>query len=765
MYNRRNNRRIIEFNVCRVSKRFVQPAVLAAIVLLLSVSIATAQERKTIGAVRISEPIVLDGLLRENPWKSAEPLTDFTQRELHEGEPPTEKTEVRVLFDEKNLYIGVVCHDSDPSAIVNKELMWDGDLKGDDYFAFVLDTFSDNRSAFYFSTNPNGALHDGLVKNVEEINDDWDGVWDVRARITEDGWTAEFMIPFMTLRFPKTDVQEWGVNFSRQIRRKNEKVLWTAWGRDDGILQLSKAGRLTGLDNIRRGKRTEIKPYVLGGAEKERGRDVDDTFKYGLDIKYPITSNLTLDFTMKTDFAQVESDKEQINLTRFSLEYPEKRDFFLEGAEIYDFTQGESRYGGVRLFYSRRIGITPDPDRREVPILGGGKLTGKTGPYSIGVMNMQTEEKTVINAEGGENVYPSTNYTVIRIKRDVLDQSYIGFLGTMVNRAGKPDNTLTGIVEQDRFINRQRNHMGAVDFAYNTSTFLGDKNFSVQGYAAASVTPGLDGDNFAGRLSIDYPNDLIDTYFFYHGIGRNFNPEMGFLRRVGIQEYNTKLRYMPRVNIPFIRKLMIEPYSWSYITDMSNRMVTRTFTMRPIGFMLDSGDVFSFERHWHYDYLDYAYNIFGDKYVKEGGYTFEHWFVRYESEKSRAVSFDLMSSWGGYYSGERRMFSSAFTFKINKYLALTPDMTYYHVDLKNDSFIARRASLKLQTNVSTRLTSSTFVQWNNESREAALNFRVHYIPKIGSDLYIAYNQLWDEEEDFITIRNTGVLKVDYLFRF
>ncbi len=733
--------------------------------LVLSTAPQAAHARKTVQADRIDEPVTLDGVLHERVWRSAEPVTDFTQRELNEGEPPTERTEVRVLYDRDNLYIGVICHDRDPDGIVNKELMWDGDLKGDDYFAFILDTFNDNRSAFYFSTNPNGALHDGLVKNVEEINDDWDGVWDVKTRITEQGWTAEFMIPFMTLRFPNAEVQSWGINFSRQICRRNEEILWTAWSRDDGILQLSKAGSLTGLENIRRGKKTEFKPHVLGGAEKSAGEDLDDTFKYGIDIKYPLTSDLTLDFTTKTDFAQVESDKERINLTRFSLEYPEKRDFFLEGAEIYDFSQGQANHGGIKLFYSRRIGLTPDPDRQEVPIIAGGKLSGKSGPYSIGVMNMQTEETTVYTDDGAKNVYPAANYSVFRVKRDVLGQSYIGFLGTSLNRAGAPDTAPTGIVEQDRFINKLYNHMGAVDFAYNTSRFLGDKNFSVQGYFATSMTPDVDGGNYAGRVSIDYPNDMIDTYFFYHGIGRNFNPEMGFLERGGIQEYGSALLWMPRSRLPFVRKLMIEPYSWSYITDISNRMVTRTATVRPVGFMLNSGDVVYMEYHWHYDYLDYSYNIFGDTNVDKGGYSFEHWWVRYESEKSRPVSLDFSSSWGGYYSGDRTNFSAALTFKINRYLALTPDLSYYKVDLGNDSFIARNASMKLQTNVSTRLTSSTFVQWNNETNEAAMNFRIHWIPKIGSDLYIAYNQLWDEEDDMRTLSTTGVLKVDYLFRF
>ena len=732
---------------------------------LLCSNEVSAEAEKSISALRIDGHIKLDGFLSETVWGNAIPLLDFTQRELHEGEEPTEKTDVRILYDTDNLYIGVVCHDSEPVKIIRKELMWDGDIEGDDMFTVVLDTFNDQRSGFVFSTNANGAMYDGLIKNIEEVNDDWDGLWEVRGRVTDNGWTAEMVIPFMTLRFPKNGVQDWGINFRRMIRRKNEEVLWCAWGRDDGILQISKAGKLTGLENIKRGKRTELKPYILGALEKDKGDDLDRTFKYGIDVKYPLTSDLTIDVTAKTDFAQVESDKERINITRFSMQYPEKRDFFLEGAEIYDFSQSTSNYDGIKLFYSRRIGITPDPDRQEVPILGGAKLSGKAGRYNLGIMSMQTDETYVTDDDGNRNFYPSTNYTAVRMKRDLLKQSYIGFLVTSVNRAEKPDNPLTDIEETNRFMNKQNNNMVAMDFAYYTTSFLSDKNLTIQGYLAASRTPDLEDGNVAGRLSVDYPNDLIDIYFAYHSIGKNFNPELGFLRRHGVQEYKSEMTWMPRFNIPFIKKLSIQPYSISYLTDLSTKMVERTFEIRPIGFEIENGDKFTLERHWHYDFVDYEYDVFDDIVMKVGGYKFAHWFLHYESVKSRPVSVDLMYSHGGYMDGKRRYYGAELTFKINRFISLVPDFSMYDVRFPDRSFIARNTTLRVQTNLSTRLTSSTFIQWNNENHEAAMNFRIHYIPKIGSDLYIAYNQFWDEEDDFQTLYNAGIVKVDYLFRF
>ncbi|MBN1291098.1 MAG: carbohydrate binding family 9 domain-containing protein [Candidatus Latescibacteria bacterium] len=719
-----------------------------------------AQNNKTIEAVPVDIPVRIDGFLNDSAWETVHTITDFTQRELVEGDPPTEKTEVKVAYDEKNLYIGIICYDSEPDKIVHNELVWDGDLDSDDSFSLVLDTFNDQRTGYAFRINPNGARLDALIKSTNELNEDWNGIWDVAARITDKGWQAEIVIPFLSLRFPKTETQVWGINFHRIIRRKNEEVLWTSWRRDDGPLQLSKAGKLTGLKQVKRGKQAEFVPYLLSGVEKEKNQDMDDTFKYGLDVKYPVTSDLTLDFTANTDFAQVESDQEQINLTRFSLQYPEKRNFFLEGAEIFDFTQG-----GTKMYYSRRIGITPDPDRQEVPILGGVKLSGKSGKYQIGVMNMQTKEKTVMAKDGTKNYYPSTNYTVIRIKRDILKQSYIGFIGTMVNREDRSDNPLSGIDRIDRFMNKHENYMGGLDFSYRTDTFLKNKNLVVQGYFASSNTPGLSGDNIAGRLWIDYPNDVIDASLLYHGIDNNFNPEIGFFSRPGIQHLMGVLKYTPRVNIPHVKKLLFMPYEYEYVMDTRTKLLTRSVHITPFGILFESDDRLEFQIHNHYEWIDYDWNIFGNTIIKSGGYKYWHYFAEYESSKSRRVSFDLSSSFGDHYNGTRNNYTAGCTVKLNKYFAAGPEMAYTDITAGNGSFIARQLAARFMANLSTRLTSSTFVQWNNGDHNANLNFRIHYIPKIGSDVYIVYNQLWDEEDDYSTIRNTGLLKVDYLFRF
>ncbi len=393
------------------------------------VAVYDTGSRRSVTALRIDRPVRMDGLLSEPFWDDAAPATGFTQRELIEGAPPTERTEVRIVYDEDNLYIGVSCLDSNPRGIIHNELQRDVKLESDDSFTFVLDPSDSKRNGYFFAINPNGARHDGFFYGSELINSDWDGVWDASAEITSEGWSAEIVIPFKTLRFPNRDVQAWGINFRRVIRRKSEEVLWDSWRRDDGLYQLSRAGVLVGMENVKKGRHLEFIPYILTGAEEARGeRDTD--FRYGLDVRYPLTTDLSLDITTHTDFAQVETDRERINLTRFSLFYPEKRDFFLEGSEIFDYDTGYFE----KVYHSRRIGL--DEDREQVPILGGVSLAGRAGKYSIGLLNIQTDEK---------GATPAANHSVVRIKRDILNRTEdwvspykgVGWDNTLITRCSQ----------------------------------------------------------------------------------------------------------------------------------------------------------------------------------------------------------------------------------------------------------------------------------------------------------------------------------------
>ena len=711
--------------------------------LLLSVT-AFAQ----VQPLYIEDGIKLDGSLSDDAWKKALPVSGFTQMELVEGDPASEKTEIRVLYDDENIYIGFMCYDSDPSGIIAKQLKRDGSFGSDDNVVVVFDTYHDMRTGFKFSVNPNGARSDASFRggSVEtgQSNNQWDGIWDARCVITADGWSTEMVIPFKSLRFPTSDIQTWGINFQRTIRRKNEVALWKSWKRNQGILLLAQAGSMTLDKNIGRGHGIDVKPYILAGAEQSNGKDIDDITKVGLDVKYGITSNMTLDLTTNTDFAHIESDREVINLSRFDVYYPEKREFFLEGSDTFDFTQG-----GTRLFYSRTIGITPNRDSQR--ILGGAKLTQKAGSYRLGVLTMQTE------AEGG---FPGANYSIVRAKKDVWDQSYIGFLATNVADEDSHDNQVLGM-----------------DWILRTDKFLGDKNFDVQGYVSGSMTDGSMHESSAGRLFISYPNDLINSFVLYHTLDNNFNPEMGFARTVGIKNYIWFTTLQPRPNIPHIKKLVLKPFNFNYTTDMDGTLLFRDVEIRPVGFVTDSDDSFSFSAKNDYDYIyETDYSIFGTP-VKPGVYNSWYYDMSFSSSRQRNVSMSLSGRTGDYMSGSRDGVSSSVTYKSGSRYSLSADANYTQLDLAGKNIIAREYGGSLGIDFSTRLSTSTFVQYNNETRKVNVFFRMRFIPQIGSDLYLVFNHLGyindrdmardmgTSEYKYKMLRNAAMIKMDYVFRF
>lgn len=694
----------------------------------------TGDAASQINAEFIDSPIKLDGYLNESVWKNVEPVTDFTQRELTEGAPVSEKTELRILHDRDNLYIGVICYDSEPEKIIHRELLWDSNLLGDDYITFILDTYNDKRTGYYFSVNPNGATFDGTFQTGDIYsNMNWDGIWDTAAQTTDYGWSCEIIMPFKTLKFPATDTQVWGFNFRRKIRRKNELALWRGWKRNEGIMQLSKAGTLYINKSIKSGYKLDTKPYVLSGANKEKNKDIDDTFKYGLDLRYGITSNTTLDLTTKTDFAEIESDQDVINLTRYSLQYPEKREFFLEDSELFDFSQGMTN-----LFYSRRIGISEN--REAIPILGGAKLAQKAGSFRMGVLTMQTEESSDT---------PSTNYSVFRVKKDIWEQSHIGFIGTSILDTNGHDNQVYG-----------------ADFVYRTNSFLGDRNFEIQGFLTGSVTDGKAHESMAGRVYVHYPDDLMDTFFVYHAIGNNFNPELGFIsgQEPGVQQYMYVFDYTPRPSIPGIKKLSFQPFFFNYYTDTRNKLTSRTVRFQPFGFITDADDSFGVSIQNSFDLVDEAYGALYGDIIPLGGHEWWQYGVNGRTSARRPVSFNMNRQWGDFYNGTRDNFSTGLTLKPSMHYSVSADMRYNNITVGDMKMITREYGSRLIINFTSRISSNTFIQWNNETEEVNVNFRFHYIPKIGSDIYIVYNHLMDESDRFRTLQNAGMLKINITYR-
>jgi len=700
------------------------------VILILFVKINNAQtnSQDEIKAYKINQSIKLDGNLSEPAWQKATHISNFTQRELNEGKPATERTEVAVLYNNKNLYIGVWCFDDEPRKIAAQKMKRDFNYGSDDNFKFIIDTYNDERNGYLFVTNPNGARFDALIQdNGSSVNRAWDGVWNVKTKITDKGWFAEFEIPFSTLKFNTKDNQVWGINFERNIRRKREQDLWQGWSRDSEIEQVSRAGKLIGIVGLSEVTLVELKPYGIAGIEKSKDTGSNFTSNVGGDINYLITPTIKLNLSINTDFAQVESDQQQVNLTRFSLFYPEKREFFLEGQDYFNFGLGRS----IRPFYSRRIGLAPD--RSKIPIIAGARLLGKTGNTTLGGMSIQTAK---------QDSTPSTNYTVLRWKQDVLQQSNIGLIGV-------------GKIEPGR-----QNAVYGADFLYSTSKIFGDKNLSIGGAVAQSYTSdAANKTGLAHRLFIDYPNDLIEFSAVWDRASANFNPETGFLRRTNYQMYNADFRIKPRPKfLPWIQRLVFKPFDFNYYVDDKTHKLQSLWTeFRPLGFTTKSGEFFESNIQRRAENLTEDFEIHDGIILNKG----EYWFTRYELQfatfKGRPVYGFFFVNWGDFYTGKRTEWFVRSVFQINKNISVSSNFTQNYITLPQGSFTVNEFGGRVDLAISPDLFGSVFGQWNNDDDEVLLNFRVNWIPTPGTNFYFVINQSFDTKDTGWKSTNTTVL--------
>ncbi len=697
---------------------------------------AQVRQPNFITACKIDSPLIFDGFLKENAWKRADHIKQFTQRELNCGQPCTERTEVAVIFDENNLYIGVWCYDSEAQKIIAQGMKYDFKYEKDDNFKIVLDTYLDRRNGYLFVTNPNGARFDALIQdNGQQVNESWNGVWDVRTRVTSQGWFAEFKIPFSTLKFKPQKELIWGINFERNIRRKREQDLWQGWSRDAELEQVARAGKLVGLTGIENISLVEVKPYALTGVQVESSAKNKNVFNLGGDLNYLITPTMKMNITLNTDFAQVESDYQQVNLTRFSQFYPEKREFFLEGSQYFDFGLGHS----IQPFYSRRIGLAPD-NSTEIKILGGMRLLGKAGHSTLGGMSIQTAPKDSI---------PATNYTVLRWKQDVLKESTIGIIGV-------------GKLQKDH-----QNFVYGTDFLYSTSDFLGGKTLMMGGAVAQSFTPGVRHKiGWAHRLFIDLPNDFIDFSSIWDRSTAHFNPETGYLRRENYQMFNADLRIKPRPEfLPFIQKLEFKPFDFNYyINDQTHELETLWSEFRPLGFTTKSGEFFEANFQRRAEKLVKPFPIHPGVEIPAG----EYWFSRYELQfgtfSGRPVYAFLFYQWGDYFSGQRTEWFIRSVFKFNRFLSLSCDYTQNVIHLPQGHFTVNEAAGRLEIAASPNLFGALFGQWNSDDKEMILNFRLNWIPQLGSNFYFVVNQTLDTAHHGFKLKNTTVLS-KFVWRF
>lgn len=709
---------------------------LALISLISLRSFSQHSSPDTLNAKFVSQNIVLNGILSEGDWSSAHKISNFKQRELTEGAEPTEKTEVSVLYTQNALYIGIQCFDSNPDKLFARFLQRDFDWGQEDNFEVIISPFNDKRNGYLFVVNPNGARADAQITNEGEyFNINWNGIWDAAAIINEKGWSAEIYIPFSTLQYPEKLEQEWGINFERNIRRKNEQVLWQGWGRNYELETISQAGILAGLKNIKGKLRWEIKPYALGGVNFSTEQKTGFLGKVGLDINKNLLSTLKLNLTVNTDFAQVESDRIQVNLSRFSINYPEKRDFFLEGAGNYDFSMAN----GNKLFYSRKIGIS---NFELLPVLGGARVYGKVSKTNIGFLSLQT---------GSKDSTPSTNYSVIRVRQDIGARSSIGFITT---------STING---------KSSNQVFGIDGKYVTSKFLKNKDLVMGASFGGSITKGADNNkNLTYLLFAEYPNDLLNIVFATASVQKNFNPELGFLRRTNYREYYASFEFTPRWFTKYgVRQLEFKPFEMDlYLNDMTGKLESYDVSFSPLAINFKSGDWLEFEVERSFDSPPESFEISDDITIPVGDYKMTNFEIHAGTFDARKVYIRAGYSWGDFYTGKGKSLGVEWGWNINKHINLEAEYGFNDLDLPQGSLFTNELSARVRYAFSTKLNVSLFTQWNSEEDLLGFNFRLHWIPKIGSDFYFVINQNYGERLPLRRVQQTNAAaKLVWRFAF
>lgn len=677
-------------------------------------------------AANVSEGPTIDGEILDDPvWQHATPIMGFWQEQPDQGQPASEHTEVRVVYTATTLYVGVVCYDREPGSIIVSDSRRDAPLDESDSFQMIFDTYRDRLNGFVFGTNPAGIEYDGQVTNEGQgggglgggqtqqsgsgsgFNLNWDGAWEVSARITDQGWMAEFAIPFKTLRFSSGTDQVWGLNFQRNIRRRNERAYWAPIPQQYSLYRLALAGSISGLQTpvIRNLK---VTPYVLGNVLESGDRPVDAVLlgDVGGDIKYNLTPSLTLDGTVNTDFAQVEVDDQQVNLDRFNLFFPEKRPFFLENAGF--FSVGNP--GEVDLFFSRRIGLNSGGE--EIPILAGGRVSGKAGKFNIGLLNMQTE--------GVETVAPSNNFGVVRVSRDLPNRSSIG--GLFVNRQGVGDFAS----------DEDRNRTFAVDgkWGVGQSTVLSS-------FLAKTDTPGVSEDDHAYNMRSRTNLQRMDLEFGYQEVGDNFNPEVGFLSRRGYRKPDGRImtRFRPK---NFLRLQEIRPH-YTY------RSFWGFDDFRETGYQhIDSHWQFknSYEIHTGTNLtvegLREPFQIYPGIFVPAGTYKHQEAQFVFMTNQGAPVSFNLQTFFGGFFGGDRKTLNPTLRMRFGE--TLTTEVAYQRndVDLPWGDFVTNLVRTRVSYSFNPRTFIQSLVQYNDRADLWSMNLRFGWLQAANTGLFIVY---------------------------
>ena len=705
--------------------------------------------RATVRAVRLTQPLRLDGRLDEEVYTTVPAAGGFIQQLPQEGVPPTELTDIWVFFDDENLYVAVRCFDSQPDRIVANELRRDHNnvWQLNDNMSIALDTFYDQRNGFSFQTNPIGVLRDQAISDGSP-NENWNTVWDVKASRSDEGYTIEMAIPFKSLRYRAAGPQTWGLNIRRIVKWKNEVSYLTAVPQSygsNGASQMQVAATLVGLETPAQAMNLEFKPYAVSSLTTDRAARVPFENKLdpnvGIDVKYGLTRGLTADATINTDFAQVEEDLQQINFTRFSLFFPEKRDFFLEGQGIFDFGGQMGRVGTGDpivpiLFFSRRIGLSAG---QSVPVMAGGRVTGKTGRFDIGALALRTDDKPSAGAV-------ATTFSALRVQRNLLRRSSVGMIATgrWPAAAGHGENATAGVDADFRFFD----------------------NVQAHGYWARTASPNRRGEDSSYRARFNYVGDRYGFEVDRLMVDANFNPEIGFVRRADMTKTSVAARFSPRLR----RGRLVRRLNWQgeleYITDASRTLLEDRTLSSSLGIEFNSSDFVNVGVSRRYERLPFDFTISPGVVVPAGGYAYDVVNASYTLAQHRRLSGRVAATRGSFYDGTRTTADYSGRLGLSPHIAVEPSLTLNWVRLTYGDFTARLLGTRIVVAPTARLGFSGLVQYNPtlHSLTASARMRWEYSP--GSELFVVYSDGRDTgARGYPAIQNRSfAIKATRLFR-
>jgi hypothetical protein len=740
-------------------------------VLIAGSAVTLAQEsreappRPTVTAIRLNEDerITLDGRLDESPWQRAIPATDFKEQIPQNGAQPTERTEVRFLYTRDALYMGVTCFDDEPDKLLGNTMKRDEGLGGDDRFIWIFDTFLDARNGYYFEMNPSGLMADALLTTQGQIRD-WDGIWNAHVRRSDIGWTIEIELPFRTFNF-NPDAEAWGVNFQRTIRRKNEESLWTGWGLNQGI-RIQYTGLLLGIHDVSQGHGLELKPYGVTSALASPGRGKTSTTtdaSAGIDVYYSVTPALRANFTVNTDFAQTEVDQRQVNLTQYSLFFPEKRSFFLEGSSYFDFASFENAFNrpqAVVPFFTRRIGLDAHGDPQKIDL--GLKLTGQAGRQNIGFMQIRTAR---------EDGTPGEDFTAIRVRRNVLRESYIGALYT--RRDASTDETATPLTAPLGTFDAL-NTFGA-DFRLGTTTFRGSQNMHLTGFYLTTPNPVKKGKNGAWGVNYEYPNDRYIGRFNYRELQENYDPAVGYTLRNGYRRYAPQARFQPRPRrVQGRTRFGVQQYQFGVSGDLQYLIAGNEPLLRQWDYTVFQADFQSQEQiQVHviptYERLDRNFTINKGVTLPIGtDYSYSRYRVQVRTAARRVFAVNATYETGSFYSGDRDQLI------LDTGIRPRPGMVLYlygewnKIALPEGRFTTRLYRTVLDTQFNPWVQLSNNIQYDSVSAVMGWQSRFRWIITPGNDFYIVYNHNWLDDpvrDRFTTLDRRASSKILYTYRF